>query len=431
MGEAIARGIPKGSESANVRTIMAGAFGNLVEWYDWTIYGLLAATFSRQIFPADKPITSVIAALITFAVGFLLRPVGSIVLSPLADKYGRRRVLGLTIIMIGVGSLIVAVTPSYATAGIFSPIMLLFARLLQGFSAGGEFQGSTVYIAEHAPADRRGLYSSSQLCSIGIAVLLATAVAALTTAMIPQPALGQWGWRLPFLLGAILSLYGFYIRWNMPETPAFINVEAQGTIEKSPALTAFRDYPWETFFVFAIQSTTVMFYLWTVFLPSYANLAGGLPAEQGFIGGTIAVAVFAAAVPFWAYVSDKVGRRPVLIGGAIGFFVLAYPMFGALETGSFRSFLLVAVAGCILIGMVDGVMAAVFSELFPARVRTSGIGVPYAVCSAILGGTAPLLAAWFIKFGHSIWIAYYVMAISLFAAISCWAMPETRGRPLD
>jgi MHS family alpha-ketoglutarate permease-like MFS transporter len=270
-----------------------------------------------------------------------------------------------------------------------------------------------------------------QLVSIGVAILLANGVSVLTTSLIPAPAFAAWGWRLPFLAGAVLSFYGLYIRWRLPETPAFAAAERRQEIVSNPMIRALREHPRETLYVFAIQATTVMFYLWTVFLPTYANLVGGLPLQQGLLGGTIALAVFCVAVPVWALVSDRIGRKPVLIGAALGFLVLAYPMIRALGAGDFATFLAVDIAGCTLIAMIDGVMAAVFCELFPTRVRTSGIGIPYAICSALLGGTAPLLAAWFIRLGQPLWIAYYVMAIAFLSGAVFIRMPETRGRTLD
>jgi MHS family alpha-ketoglutarate permease-like MFS transporter len=412
------------------RTILAGAIGNMIEWYDWTVYGLLAGVFARSIFPANDPTSSIIAALLTFALGFLMRPIGSIVLSPLADRYGRRQILSLTILLMGLGSLIVALTPSYASIGIASPLLILLARLLQGFSAGAEFQSSTVFLVEHAPVRRRAFIGSSQLVSIGIAILLATGVSALTTNLIPQPALGSWGWRLPFLLGALISLYGLWIRLRLPETPHFVAMEQRGEKAQRPMFEAFRLHPRETLFVFSVQVTTVMFYTWTVFLPTYANLAGKLPLSQGLIGGTISLVVFCVAVPAAAALSDRIGRKPLLIGSAFGFLVLAWPMFSALGNGDFLTFLVVDIVGCTLIAMIDGVMPALFCELFPTRVRTSGIGVPYQVASAIFSGTAPLIAAWFVRNGQPLGIAWYVMAVGLVCGVVFCMMPETRGRAL-
>ncbi len=321
--------------------------------------------------------------------------------------------------------------PSYASIGIASPLLILFARLLQGFSAGAEFQSSTVFLVEHAPVQRRAFVGSSQLVSIGIAILLATGVAALTTNLIPQPALGSWGWRVPFLIGALISLYGLWIRLRLPETPHFVAMEQRGEKAGWPMFEASRQHPRETLFVFSVQVTTVMFYTWTVFLPTYANLAGKLPLEKGLIGGTISLAVFCVAVPAAAALSDHVGRKPLLIASAFGFLVLAYPMFSALGNGDFMTFLIVDIVGCTLIAMIDGVMPALFCELFPTRVRTCGIGVPYQIASALFAGTAPLIAAWFVHNGQPLGIAWYVMAVGLVCGVVFCMMPETRGRALS
>ena len=408
-------------------TVMGGLIGNFIEWYDWTIYGLLSSVFAAQFFPSGNAITSLLATLATFALGFVMRPIGSIVLSPLADKYGRRRMLSLTILLMGAGSLIAAVTPSFATIGIAAPLLLLFARLLQGFSAGGEFQGAAAFLVEHAPMERRGFVGSLHLASIGFAVLIATGVSALTTNLIAQPALSEWGWRIPFLIGAILSLYGLYIRIGLPETPHFVAVEQQRAVESRPMLRALKDHPRESFIVFAMQMGTVMFYIWTVFLPTYAHLAGGLPLGLGLIGGVISLAVFCVVTPAAGALSDRIGRRPLLVAYAIGFFVLAWPMLHLLQNGDFMTFLLVDIVGCVLLAMIDGVLSATLCELFPTAVRTSGIGLPYAVCAAIFGGTAPLIAAWLISMNRPGLIAVYIMAIAAIGGITFIRMRETRG----
>jgi MHS family alpha-ketoglutarate permease-like MFS transporter len=411
-------------------TVAGGMIGNIIEWYDWTIYGLLSSIFAGQFFPSGNATTALLATLATFALGFVMRPVGSIVLSPLADRYGRRRMLSLTVLLMGAGSLIVALTPSYASIGIAAPLILLIARMLQGFSAGGEFQGAAAFLVEHAPSNRRGVIGSLHIGSIGFSVLIATGVSALATNFIPQPALSDWGWRVPFLIGAALSLYGLYIRSGLPETPHFVAVEQRSELERRPILRALTNHPWESFVVFAMQMGTVQFYIWTVFLPTYAHLAGGLPLSQAFVGGVISLAVFCVATVAAGAVSDRVGRRPVLITYAVGFFVLAWPMLHLLQNGDFLTFLLVDIVGCILLGMVDGVMSATFCELFPTQVRTSGIGLPYAICAAIFSGTAPLIATWLLSI-HMPWLlAVYIMVISAIGFVTFLMMRETRGLPL-
>jgi MHS family alpha-ketoglutarate permease-like MFS transporter len=301
---------------------------------------------------------------------------------------------------------------------------LLFARLLQGFSAGGEFQGAAAFLVEHAPPGRRGLVGSFHVGSIGFSILIATGVSALITNFIPQPILGAWGWRLPFALGALLSLYGVYIRSGLPETPHFVAAEQRRALERSPILRALKDHQRESWIVFVLQMGTVMFYLWTVFLPTYAHLAGGLPLNQAFLGGMISLAVFCIATPTAGAVSDRVGRRPVLITYAVGFLALAWPMLRLLQNGDFTTFLLVDIAGCLLLAMADGVLSATLCELFPTQVRASGIGLPYAICSAIFSGTAPLIAAWLLSRHVPELLAVYIMLISAIGAVTFWNMRE-------
>lgn len=412
---------------STVATVTGGIIGNIIEWYDWTIYGLLASVFASQFFPSSDRIVALLLTLSTFALGFLMRPVGSIVLSPMADRYGRRRMLALTILLMGLGSLIVAVTPPYSAIGIAAPLLLLFARLVQGFSAGGEFQGGATFLVEHAPPNRRGFTSSFHIGGVGVSVLIATGVSALTTGLIPQPALGSWGWRIPFLFGAVLSLYGLYIRSGLPETPHFVEAERNDKLEAHPIRTALTNHPWESFVVFVMQMGTVQFYIWVVFLPTYAHLAGGLPLTQGFIGGIIALIVFCIATPISGAVSDRIGRKPLLLGYAIGFFVLSWPMLKLLDNGGFWSFLLVAVVGCLLLAMVDGVLSVTLCELFPTGVRTSGIGLPYAICAAIFSGTAPLIATYLVSIKMPWLIAVYIMVICAIGIATFLRMKETRG----
>jgi MHS family alpha-ketoglutarate permease-like MFS transporter len=410
--------------------VLGATIGNFIEWYDWTIYGLFSGVFSSQIFPSNDKTVSLLVVLATFALGFLMRPVGAIVLSPLADRLGRRQMLSLTLLLMGAGSLAIALTPSFDKIGYGAPVIMLLARLLQGFSAGGEYQGASVFLVEHAPAHRRGLVGSMQNLSIGVAVLVANGVASLTTASFAPDELREWGWRVPFAVGALMSLYGLYIRKGLPETPLFIETAQRAAIEKRPLLQVIREFPREALYVFSIQMTTVFFYLWTIYLPTYANLVSGLPLKQGFIGGTIGLACFCIALPLAGHLSDRIGRKPLLLATSIGFLLLAYPMLSAIRGGGMTSFVAVACIGCMLIALLDAVMPAVLCELFPTRVRASGVGLPYAVASAVFGGTTPLIATSLISSGFVMGPAFYVMLLAAICTAVYLTMPETSGRSL-
>jgi MHS family alpha-ketoglutarate permease-like MFS transporter len=413
-------------------TVMAGAVGHFIEWYDWTIYGLLSAVFASQMFPSHDPIVALLAAYGTFAAGFLMRPVGSLVLSPLADRYGRRGVLALTIVLAGIGSLMVAIAPTYAQAGLLAPVMLLAARLLQGFATGGEYQTAAAFLNEHAKRERRAFAASSQMVSTGLAILFAMGVAALTTWAFPKEMLDSWGWRVPFFLGAALSLYGVWLRRAIPETPTFEAKASREPISLRSIFAGFIEYPKESLIVVVIQASGVQFYLWMVFLATYANLAGGLPISEGLFAGMISLGFYTVIVSPLAALSDRIGRKPMLIGSALGFLILVYPMLQMLKSGDFTTFLIIQMAGVFLIAMNNSVIGTVFSEIFPTRLRATGIGLPYAICVAVFGGTSPLIATYFIKSGQDQYIAYYVMVICLISVlVHLFITPETKGKDLD
>ncbi|MDB5363030.1 MAG: transporter, family, alpha-ketoglutarate permease [Rhodospirillales bacterium] len=420
--------------SGKARTLVGGAIGHFVEWYDWSIYGFLAGIFAGQMFPANDPTASLIASFSAFAIGFIGRPIGAIVLSPLADKYGRRVMLSATIIMAGLGSLAMALCPTYAQVGIAAPLLIVAARLLQGFSAGGEYQIAITFLNEHASARNRAFSASPQQLSIGLSVLAATAVSSLVTKYVAPDDLTQWGWRIPFMLGAVLSLVGVYLRSGIAETPSFQKIQDGQAMSTRSILASLLQFPREIFIVFVVQINSLQYYLWMIFLPTYANLVGGLDRASGFLGGVLGSVAYCIGVPLFAFISDRIGRKPFLIGAAACFLVFTYPLLSMLAVPAlgFGTFAFVAVAGALIVSLNNAVLGTVFAELFPTRVRTSGIGIPYAVCGAIFGGTAPVIATWLQQMGGPLYIALYVMLVSVITlATHILLTPETRGRALD
>ncbi|MET0531245.1 MAG: MFS transporter [Microvirga sp.] len=415
------------------RALFGGSIGHFIEWYDWTVYGFLAAIFAGQMFPADNEIASLIASFSAFAIGFLGRPVGALVLCPLADKYGRRALLSATILMAGLGSLVIGLCPTYDQIGIAAPLLIVAARLLQGFSAGGEAQIAVTFLNEHAAPEHRALAASPQTIAVGLAVLAATAVTSLTTHFISPEDLAAWGWRLPFLLGGIASLYGLYMRRGICETPAFEKSRAPHKVTLGSIVASLAKHPKQVFIVFVMQLTGVQYYLWLVFLPTYANMVGGLDRSLGFAGNVAALAAYCVCIPLFAWMSDRFGRRPFLIVSGAGLVLFTYPLL-ALLPGSldFGTYLFVAVFGAVLIALNSAVIGTVFAELFPTHVRTSGIGIPQALCAAIFGGTAPVVTTWLHGIGGVSYISAYVVGLTAVSfAIFVFVLPETRGRSLD
>jgi MHS family alpha-ketoglutarate permease-like MFS transporter len=439
MSEGMSVGAKAKSSTADVkagrtRTLVGGAIGHFIEWYDWAIYGFLAAIFASQMFPSADPTVSLIASFSAFAIGFIGRPIGALVLSPLADKYGRRTMLAATIIMAGIGSLIIAICPTFARIGILAPVIIVAARLLQGFSAGGEFQIAITFLNEHAATRNRAFAASPQLISIGLSVLAATAISSLTTKYFSPEQLESWGWRVPFLIGAAMSVFGLYLRTGLSETPSFEKIKDTRQVSLASILAALKSYPKPIFIVFVVQMNTVQYYLWMIFLPTYANLFGGLDRTSGFLGSLVASVVYCVAVPVFALMSDRIGRKPFLMGAALGFLLFTYPLLKMLAAPSlsFGTFTLVAVVGALFVALNNSVLGTVFAELFPTNVRTSGIGIPYALCGAIFGGTAPVAATWLQQIGGPLLIALYVMLISLISLATYIGLtPETRGKSLD
>jgi MFS family permease len=410
--------------------MVAGTIGHFVEWYDWYIYGLLAAVFAKQIFPSHSPFASLIAALSTYAVGFVIRPFSGIIISPLADRYGRRVVLALTVSGMALGSLIVALTPSFATIGYAAPILFVIARILQGISAGSEQQSAISFMVEHAPANRRGLFGSFSNMASGLATLAATGSAAIVTAALPPAALAAWGWRIPFLVGGILGLVGLLLRARADETPEF---EASAVVDHKSAparlWALLREHPKALLQTAALSAPAVAYYTWATFLPTYANLTTGRNVSSTLAGSVIGLALLVIIVPICGALSDRLGRRKIFpIIGAIGMVVLFYPLLLLLNQPGFGVYVLVAASGWVVLGIWQAVYPTIQAELFPASVRVSGIGFSHQLVIAAFGGTAPLIAAAFVGAGHPTWVAIYMIVIVALCLIVYFTLPETGSR---
>jgi MFS family permease len=430
-GTSTPAGLPEGSDRPHRPVNMvAGTIGHFVEWYDWYIYGLLAAVFAGQIFPSDSPFASLIAALLTYAIGFVIRPFSGIIISPLADRFGRRAVLALSISGMAVGSLIIALTPSFATIGYAAPILFVIARILQGISAGSEQQSAISFMVEHAPANRRGLFGSFSNMASGLATLAATGSAAIVTAVLLPESLAAWGWRIPFLVGGILGLVGLLLRARADETPEF---EAQAVVDKKSAparlWALLREHPKALLQTAALSAPAVAYYTWATFLPTYANLTTGRDLDSTLAGSVIGLVLLVIIVPICGALSDRLGRRKIFpIIGAIGMIVLFYPMLLLLNRPGFGVYVLVAASGWVVLAVWQAVYPTIQAELFPASVRVSGIGFAHQIVIAVFGGTAPLIAATFVGAGHPMYVAIYMTVVVALCLIVYFTLPETGNR---
>ncbi|GAA5611183.1 MFS transporter [Streptomyces platensis] len=426
---------------SRLRQLAAASIGNAVEWYDWYAYSFLAVYFAEQVFPkgAGNSLVPLLSTFAVFAVGFFMRPVGGLVMGAIADRHGRRTALTLTILLMGGGSLLVALTPTYTATGVLAPLVLVLARLVQGLSVGGEFAASTTFLVESAGPGRRGLFSSFQYVSTTAGQLLASATAALLAALLTEQQMGEWGWRVAFLIGALLSLLGLWIRRGAQETlPQALHADRAGEtpVERRAAdrpglFEALRRHPRQSLLICGITAGgTIAYYTWTTYLPTYAQVNAGFDKGEALTVGTLSLIFFALLQPLGGLLSDRIGRKPLLLGFSLGFAVLAVPLLH-LVTDSFVSLLLVQCAGMVLLTGYTSVAAAVNAEVFPARVRAAGIGFPYSLTVALFGGTAPYVGTWFKQAGHADLFPWYVAALCLVSFLVYLTLPETARQELE
>ncbi|MBT2526019.1 MFS transporter [Streptomyces sp. ISL-99] len=412
-----------------VRQLFAASVGNAVEWYDWYAYTFLATYIAGQIFPkgSGNSLVPLLSTFAVFAVGFFMRPVGGLLMGAVADRHGRRAALTLTILLMGGSSLLVGLTPTYASAGVLAPVVLVTARLLQGLSVGGEFAASTTFLVESAGPGRRGLFSSFQYVSTTTGQLAASGIAAALVAGLSEGAMEGWGWRVPFVVGAALSLVGFWIRRGAQETLA-----TEHAHKPRPGLfDALRHHPRQSLLICGITAGgTIAYYTWTSYLPTYAELNAGIAKSDALLAGTISLAFFALLQPVGGLLSDRYGRKPLLLFFGIGFALLSVPLLRAVN-GSFTSLLLVQCAGMVLLTGFTSISAAVNAEIFPARVRAAGIGFPYSLTVALFGGTAPYVGTLFKELGRPGLFPWYVAALCLVSTAVYFRLPESAHNELD
>jgi MFS transporter, MHS family, alpha-ketoglutarate permease len=413
------------------RDLVAVNIGNTLEWFDWNIYAVFAPFFAAQFFRTEDPVSALLATLAVFAAGFLMRPVGGWVFGRLADRRGRRFSLTLAITLAAVGSLFIAIAPTFDTIGVLASFVLLGARLLQGLSHGGETGSAFTYLAEVAPEHRRGLWASSPWLGVGLGSILATSLGALLTGVLSDEAMVEYGWRIPFAIGAALGVYALYIRLTMNESEVY--EEKKDESSRITLGLAFRELWRERAGALRIVGLTVSgvvaFYTWFIFAPGYASAEYGMDANTSLVIGVLGQSVFLVAIPLMGLACDKWGRRPVQLVFAIGFALAAFPLEWTLGGHPLTLFLTMALAS-LLLAANCAPLGAIFAELVPTRQRATIIGIAYATSAAIFGGTAPYLNTWLASIGvHWMFVGYMVL-LCLTTMVVVLFMPETRGREL-
>ena len=417
-----------------LKSIVGGSVGNLVEWYDWYVYSAFSLYFAKVFFPPASQTAQLLTAAAVFAVGFLMRPVGGWLMGRYADRHGRRAALSISVLVMCFGSLMIAVTPGYARIGVAAPVLLVLARLLQGLSVGGEYGASATYLSEMAGQRLRGFYSSFQYVTLISGQLIALVVLLILQRQLGAVALEDWGWRIPFAIGAALAVAALWLRRGIEETPSFRAVSASGIVTSGRSrVRELLRYPRQIATVVGLTAGgTVAFYTFTTYAQKFlVNSAGWSKADASRISA-LTLLVFMLIQPVVGYISDRVGRRPVLITfGVLGTLGTVPVMTALAASRDERTTFLVLMSALIAVSGYTAINAVVKAELFPTEIRALGVALPYAVTVAVFGGTAEYIALWAKNAGHERWYFWYVtLCVAMSLAVYA-TMPETQRAMAD
>ncbi|EST20029.1 MFS transporter [Streptomyces roseochromogenus] len=421
------------------RIVAASLIGTTIEWYDFFLYGSAAAlVFNKLFFPDSDPLVGTLLSFLTYAVGFAARPLGALVFGHYGDRLGRKKLLVLSLVMMGGATFAIGLLPTHATVGAAAPVLLTTLRLVQGFALGGEWGGAVLLVSEHGDARRRGFWASWPQTGAPAGQLLATGVLSLLTAVLSDDAFGTWGWRIPFLLSGVLVLIGLWIRLSVDESPVFKEALAQAESrraeepEKLPLVSVLRHH-WRDILVAmgARMAENISYYVITAFVLVYATTSADVSKQTALNAVLIGSAVHFAVIPAWGALSDRVGRRPVYLLGAAGIGVWMFPFFSLADTGSFGYLVLAVTVGLVLHGAMYAPQAAFFAEMFATRMRYSGASIGAQFASVAAGAPAPLIATALLDdYGSSTPIALYVIAASVLTLAAVGVARETRHRDL-
>ncbi len=410
------------------KTVLAGAIGNVLEWYDFALFGYFAPVLSALFFPGSDPSLSLIATFGVFAVGFLARPLGALLFGYWGDTRGRRAALAWSIILMALPTCLVGLLPTYAQIGLAAPLILTALRFLQGLSVGGEFTGSVTFLVEHAAPTERGYIGSWAGFSAQIGALLGSGVGTLATASLSSDALQQWGWRIPFVAGSVIALVGWYLRRRIPESPAFERLKQAGVVSSAPVRELLMSHRMPLLQVIGLVLLHgVGFYIFFVFLPTYLTKVTDLPMKTTLLINTICMALLAILIPIMGKLSDRIGHRWVLAAGATGLALGTVPFFSWLSSGHFALIVTAQVLITVLVSAYMGPFFAIVATLFPVARRYTGLSISYNIASALFGGTAPLMATVIMeRSGSALAPGWYV---SLCAVLSLLAL-STIGKEM-
>ncbi|HEX9087220.1 MAG TPA: MFS transporter [Arthrobacter sp.] len=408
------------------RSMFASTIGNVLEWYEWSAYAVFAPFIAAAMFDSKDSVSALLSTLAVFAVGFLMRPLGGIVFGRIADRRGRKFVLITTMLIMAGGSLLIGLMPTYGQVGIWASVLLLLARVAQGFAHGGESATANTYIAEIAPPAKRGQWGSIVFVAIFGGSVLAYVVGGGVTSVLGAAGVAQWGWRIPFLLGAVLALAALYLRRGMEESEVFEAKAAVADVAPIPRTTIIR----AVLLMIAMTSgITAAHYTWTSYASTFAITQRGMDPQTAYWASVIAQSIALITLPFWGRLSDRIGRRPLLIGFSVAMVATQFPLMGMITSDGWTLAVAATLALCI-VAIPGALLAAVLSENFPTKIRTQGIGFAYSLSVAIFGGTAPYLNALFNSWSLGWLSSIYIIVLCLATALAVFKLPETKGLDL-
>ncbi len=413
---------------SRARSLVAGSAGNLVEWYDWYVYSAFSLYFAPIFFPSSDPTAELLGAAAVFAVGFLMRPLGAWLMGMYADRRGRRAALTLSVSLMCAGSMVIALTPGHARIGVASPALLVFARLLQGLSVGGEYGASATYLSEVAERSRRGFWSSLQYVTLIAGQLIALSVLMVLQATLSRSQLEAWGWRIPFAIGGFLAVLVFWLRRGLLETSSFSAVKARGDAGRSSAMRLLREHPRETAVVIGLTAGgTLAFYAYTTYMQKFLVNTSGFSKETATRISAAALLVFMLLQPAVGALSDRIGRKPIMIAFGVLGVCMTFPIMSTIaSTRDPRVAFALVLGALVIVSGYTSINAIVKAELFPAEIRTLGVALPYAISNTVFGGTAEYVALWFKAKGMERGFYVYVTIAIAISLIVYVRMRETK-----
>jgi MHS family proline/betaine transporter-like MFS transporter len=423
-----------GNTKLDKRSLIAGFSGNILEWYDFTVYGFLASIIGAQFFPDEDKTVQLISAFGVFAAGYLMRPIGGIIFGHIGDRQGRKKALLISVLLMAIPTTLIGFLPTYDDIGWVAALLLIILRLFQGLSVGGEFTGSISFLVEKAPKNKRGFFGSWSTFGVFGGMLLGAALTSIITHYLSSEHMHSYGWRIPFLFGSIIGIVSLFLRKGMGEETLTENKKSDNKPTKTPLAEFWANYKIKALKIVLLSwSFGVSVYLIFIFLPSYLHTFLKVDLSTALSAHTIAIVVLMLLIPLFGILNDKVGRKTVLIASLVGFVLFSYPIFNLLFKETFTAILVAMICFAIIEAMFQSVMPALMTESFPKSVRYTGLSVSYNISLALFGGTTPLISTWLVKIfnGNVMAPAYYLIATAILGIIVAFTMPETYKKELD